>query len=303
MKTMSKMNARLGAVLAGLALLLAGLPVQAGTITYFHNDLAGSPMVATNQDGQVIWRESYRPYGERLVNSAAASGNAVWFTSRRQDAESGLVYMGARHYDPVAGRFVSMDPVGFDEGNIHSFNRYAYANNNPYRYKDPDGRSPLGIFAFEVAKHTGAGYVIGVAADAISQGAAFGSVDWGIAATSSAAIAGGEAGLLAGAFTGASAARDAAQAAKGAVRAVDPNKLNHIFGKAGHNLDDVVMAAGSREAAFGAMERGTQAALDAGKLATDSHGVFRTVVNVGGADVTVKGTVVEGVARIGSAWR
>ncbi len=146
MKTMSKMNARLGAVLAGLALLLSGLAAQAGTITYFHNDLAGSPLVATNQDGHVIWRENYRPYGERLVNSAAASGNAVWFTSRRQDAESGLVYMGARHYDPVAGRFVSVDPVGFDEGNIHSFNRYAYANNNPYRYKDPDGRAAETIF-------------------------------------------------------------------------------------------------------------------------------------------------------------
>jgi len=136
----------LGRLAAALALLPA-LLAQAGTITYFHNDLAGSPLVATNEQGQVIWRENYRPYGERLVNSAAASGNAVWFTSRRQDAESGLVYMGARHYDPVAGRFVSTDPVGFDEGNIHSFNRYAYANNNPYRYVDPDGRSPLLILA------------------------------------------------------------------------------------------------------------------------------------------------------------
>jgi RHS repeat-associated protein len=159
MKTMGKMNTRLGAVLAGLALLLSSLAAQAGTITYFHNDLAGSPLVATNQEGNVIWRENYRPYGERLVNSPAASGNTVWFTSRRQDAESGLVYMGARHYDPVAGRFVSVDPVGFDEGNIHSFNRYAYANNNPYRYKDPDGRWATAIFPFVAgALIVGGGY-------------------------------------------------------------------------------------------------------------------------------------------------
>lgn len=111
----------------------------AGTITYYHNDLAGSPVAATNEAGQLIWRESYRPYGERLTNSAASIDNDVWFTSRRQD-ESGLVYMGARYYDPVVGRFLSMDPKGFDESNVHSHNRYAYANNNPYRYKDPDGR-------------------------------------------------------------------------------------------------------------------------------------------------------------------
>jgi len=45
--------------------------------------------------------------------------------------------MQARYYDPVIGRFYSNDPLGFRD--IHSFNRYAYANNNPYRYTDPSG--------------------------------------------------------------------------------------------------------------------------------------------------------------------
>src|SRR5213075_1508992 len=103
---------------------LLPLWVLAGSVTYYHNDLAGSPAVATDASGQVIWRESYRPYGERLTNSAASAGNDVWFTSRRQDAETGLVYMGARYYDPVVGRFMSKDPVGFVEGSVHSHNRY-----------------------------------------------------------------------------------------------------------------------------------------------------------------------------------
>ena len=47
--------------------------------------------------------------------------------------------MQARYYDPVIGRFYSNDPVGFR--GVHSFNRYAYANNNPYKYVDPDGMS------------------------------------------------------------------------------------------------------------------------------------------------------------------
>jgi RHS repeat-associated protein len=149
---------RLMGALGLMAGLLLGLAAQAGTVTYYHNDLAGSPVVATNAAGQVIWRESYRPYGERTVNSAASSSNKVWFTSRRQDPETGLVYMGARYYDPVVGRFVSTDPVLFDEKNLHSFNRYAYANNNPYRYVDPDGRMPVdaGFAVWDTGKLAGA---------------------------------------------------------------------------------------------------------------------------------------------------
>jgi RHS repeat-associated protein len=53
--------------------------------------------------------------------------------------------MQARYYDPVIGRFYSNDPVDVMEhmqrGNsaAHGFGRYTYANNNPYKYVDPDG--------------------------------------------------------------------------------------------------------------------------------------------------------------------
>ncbi len=48
--------------------------------------------------------------------------------------------MQQRYYDPVAGRFLSVDPVTTDADTGHAFNRYEYANSNPYRYTDPDGR-------------------------------------------------------------------------------------------------------------------------------------------------------------------
>jgi RHS repeat-associated protein len=145
---------KLASLLACLATSVAALlPVvaSAGTIVYYHNDLLGSPVVASNASGQVIWKESYRPYGERITNATASSTNDIWFTSRRQDADTGLVYMGARYYDPAVGRFVSTDPIGFNAGNILSFNRYAYANDNPFRYKDPNGKASVGTQIDELA--------------------------------------------------------------------------------------------------------------------------------------------------------
>jgi RHS repeat-associated protein len=54
-----------------------------------------------------------------------------------------LFYMQARYYDPVIGRFYSNDPLGYRD--LHSFNRYAYVNNNPYAYVDPTGMCAEGI--------------------------------------------------------------------------------------------------------------------------------------------------------------
>jgi RHS repeat-associated protein len=127
-------------------------------VTYFHNDLSGNPVAASDSTGQIIWRESYRPYGERLKNEAASQTNSQWYTGHRQDADTGLVYMGARHYDPLIGRFLSIDPAGFSESNPHSFNRYAYANNNPMKYTDPDGRDAVGIVYKGYQVDTGFGF-------------------------------------------------------------------------------------------------------------------------------------------------
>jgi uncharacterized protein RhaS with RHS repeats len=48
--------------------------------------------------------------------------------------------MQQRYYDPAIGRFLSVDPVTADGATGANFNRYWYANNNPFRFKDPDGR-------------------------------------------------------------------------------------------------------------------------------------------------------------------
>jgi hypothetical protein len=52
----------------------------------------------------------------------------------------------------VLGRFMGVDNVQFKEKNLHSFNRYAYGNNNPYKYVDPDGNyAEVAVEAFSLA--------------------------------------------------------------------------------------------------------------------------------------------------------
>lgn len=123
-------------------------------VIYYHNDALGSPVLATGSDGEILWRERYAPYGARLAYESRevdCAGNLCspvestwdekqWFTGKLEESRTGLQHFGARWYEPELGRFLSPDPVLFKEENIFSFNRYAYANNNPYKFIDPDGR-------------------------------------------------------------------------------------------------------------------------------------------------------------------
>jgi RHS repeat-associated protein len=115
--------------------------IKNGTAEYIFSDHLGTPVVGINQSRRTQWRESRTPFGEKVMPSSLRN-NRVGYTGHVEDDDLGLVYMQARYYDPVIGRFYSNDPVGFI-GNPHSFNRYAYANNNPYKYVDPDGRLPV----------------------------------------------------------------------------------------------------------------------------------------------------------------
>ena len=56
----------------------------------------------------------------------------------RGDEETGLYLYRARYYDPVAGRFISKDPIGFAGGDV---NLYGYVQNNPINWIDPYGLS------------------------------------------------------------------------------------------------------------------------------------------------------------------
>jgi RHS repeat-associated protein len=141
------------------------------TITFFHNDVSGSPIAATDASGNLVWKESYTPYGMKILMPQEAEANRIGFAGKPYEADSQLSYMGARYYDSNTARFISVDPKPADPENVHGINRYAYANNNPYRFVDPDGHSPIDVafLAYDLGKlgvalYTGVG-VSGAAVD------------------------------------------------------------------------------------------------------------------------------------------
>lgn len=179
--------------------LLSAIANAKGLTTYYHTDHLGSPAYTSNDFGEVKWQERYKPYGERIDKTPPAEENDIWYTGKPHDEDIGLTYMNARYYDPVVGRFMSIDPVGFVDNNLHSFNRYSYANNNPYKYVDPDGdyaelpiegfSLALGVYSFNQnfqAGNYGAATIdaLGIIADGILAAApgAPGAVGIGIAA-------------------------------------------------------------------------------------------------------------------------
>lgn len=112
------------------------------SVVYYHNDASGSPLAATDQDGNLYWQQYYEPFGRRETSDIGSS-NGIGYTGKPIEDSTGLQYFGARWYSPQIGRFMSVDPESFKETNPKSFNRYAYSNNNPFRYVDPDGHEPV----------------------------------------------------------------------------------------------------------------------------------------------------------------
>jgi RHS repeat-associated protein len=75
-----------------------------------------------------------------VTNPTASSGsltNPFHCTARESDPETGLYHYRARYYDPSAGRFLSEDPIGFE--NDDDINLYTYAQNSPASLVDPFG--------------------------------------------------------------------------------------------------------------------------------------------------------------------
>jgi RHS repeat-associated protein len=103
-------------------------------IKYNLDDHLGSSNVLLDENGTLVSREEYYPFGETSFGSYGKK--RYRFCGKERDEESGLYYYGARYYSPWTCRFVSVDPQALIYVNQSA---YVYADNNPVCRIDHNG--------------------------------------------------------------------------------------------------------------------------------------------------------------------
>ncbi|WP_302387244.1 DUF6443 domain-containing protein [Alistipes ihumii] len=111
-----------------------------GAVDYFVKDHLGSVRVIVDQAGTVREQNDYYPYGERCPEStyAISAVNRYKFNGKEEQTvgDLGMLDYGARMYQAGIGRWFTQDPLAEKD---YSVSPYAYCNNNPIRFIDPDG--------------------------------------------------------------------------------------------------------------------------------------------------------------------
>ena len=112
---------------------------QAEVLYYYHKDYLGSSLYLTDANGQTTQHVEYMPYGEMFVEQ---HDDGTWatpyrFTGKEYDEETGLIYFGARYFDPKRVFWYSTDPLQEKYPNVSS---YCYTKCNPVKFIDSDGK-------------------------------------------------------------------------------------------------------------------------------------------------------------------
>ncbi|MFN8521629.1 MAG: RHS repeat-associated core domain-containing protein [Chloroflexota bacterium] len=107
-------------------------------VDVYHPDGLGSVRAQTDSSGAIVQTYQTDEFGNPTLSDGTRS-QPFGFTGEQRDSATGLIYLRARMYDPMVGRFVQRDPVRGYRSNPLTLNRFAYVLNNPCSRSDPSG--------------------------------------------------------------------------------------------------------------------------------------------------------------------
>ncbi|MHA4844562.1 SpvB/TcaC N-terminal domain-containing protein [Flavitalea antarctica] len=107
---------------------------------YYHPDHLGNSAFVTDPKGEVYQHLEYFPFGETFIAEQSNQHRTPYlYNGKELDDETGLYYYGARYYDGITSIWQGVDPSWALPAQIGT-SPYAYVQNNPITYVDPDGR-------------------------------------------------------------------------------------------------------------------------------------------------------------------
>lgn len=111
-----------------------------GSFTFTLADHHGTGMLAVAAADLALNQRRLLPFGAaRDTPTGAWPGTRGFVGGIDETKDTGLTHLGAREYDPLTGRFISVDPI-MDLADPQQLHGYTYGNNNPLLHADPDGK-------------------------------------------------------------------------------------------------------------------------------------------------------------------
>lgn len=166
---------------------------------YYVTNLQGDVVKILTASGTEVANYSYNAWGKLLSSSGTmASVNPIRYRGYYFDTETGLYYVSSRYYDPQICRFINADDTEClgAEGELLSYNLFAYCLNNPVNRTDVNGNWSLPNWAKVTI---GAVAITGLAVATVFTGGAAAAI---CGAALSGAIASGASGAVIGAIGG-----------------------------------------------------------------------------------------------------
>ncbi|MEO3885198.1 RHS repeat-associated core domain-containing protein [Nonomuraea sp. B5E05] len=112
---------------------------QTTGVHFLATDHNGTGEIAIDAATAQVTQRRYTPFGALRGQPAGSWPGERGFVGGTGDSSIGMVRLGAREYDPALGGFISVDPI-IDFQDPEQMNGYAYADNSPITFADPDGR-------------------------------------------------------------------------------------------------------------------------------------------------------------------